>query len=155
VATTPAGLRRKLDRLADDYSDLPLALVKESSQIAKLAVLATTTPASGGDLRLSGVGRKGAKVGVRYNVAGVGADAKSLVFATGPFHLLERDTKAGPRPHKRRRGRGKKRFIGPIQSGFHPGTQGKHPFAKGVTAATPLISRLLQTRSTLAIRRIF
>jgi hypothetical protein len=132
-----------------------LALVKESSQIAKLAVLATTTPASGGDLRLSGVGRKGAKVGVRYNVAGVGADAKSLVFATGPFHLLERDTKAGPRPHKRRRGRGKKRFIGPIQSGFHPGTQGKHPFAKGVTAATPLISRLLQTRSTLAIRRIF
>jgi hypothetical protein len=155
VATTPAGLRLKLDRLADDYSDLPTALVKESSQIAKTSVLAFTTPASGGDLKLSGVGKKGARIGVRYNLGTFGGEAKSLLFVTGPFHLLERDTKAGPRPHKRRRGRGKKRFIGPIQSGFHPGTQGKHPFAKGVTAAEPLIARLLQTRSALAIRRIF
>jgi hypothetical protein len=155
VSNSPAELRRKLERLADDYQDLPLALVKESSLIVKTSVLAFTSPASGGDLKLSGVGKKGAKVGVRYNVAGVGSDAKSLVFVTGPFHLLERDTKSGVRVSKRRRGRGKNRFVGPMLGYHHPGTQGKHPFAKGVAAATPAVEKLFQVRSALAIRRIF
>ena len=155
VSKTPRQLVGKLDRLADDYGDLPLTLVKEGSLIVKTSVLAHMTVASGGDLKLSGVGKKGARIGARYNVGGAGEDAKSLVYATGPVQLIENDTKAGPRPHKRRRGRGRKRFIGPIQSGYHPGTKGKHPWAKGVAAAVPGVKRLLEARSELVLRRIF
>jgi hypothetical protein len=149
-----AEFDRKLLRLQGEYRDLPLSVVKESSLIVKMAILAATKPASGGDLRLSGVRGRGA-VGARYTVVGAGDEAKSLIYATGPFHLIERNTKAGVRARKRRGGRGKNRMIGPISGYYHPGTSGKHPFALGVEASAPLVKRLFEARHNLALRRIF
>ena len=153
VSNSPAELRRKLDRLGDDYKDLPLSLVKESSLIVKLAVT-RRAPA-----RLSGVGKRGAKLGVRYNVAGSGDDAKSLIFATGPFHLIERNTKSHRIPKQRGR-RARQRYavipgVGVRAYANHPGTKGQHPWEKGVDDAAPAVRKLLGTRSALVLRRIF
>jgi len=155
VSRSPAELSRKIGRLAVEYQSLPTTLVKESSQIVKTAIVGLLVPATGGDSRLSGVGKKGARVGVGYTIIGTGVDARSRVYATGPFQLVERDTKAGPRPHKRRRGRGKNRFIGPIRSGYHPGTQGKHPWQRGIIAAEPPVTLLFRNRATLPLKRVF
>lgn len=155
VSRTPAELQGKLRRLAADFEDIDLAVVKEASQVTKEAVL-RRAPA-----RLSGVGKRGAKLGVRYNVAGAAGDAKSLVFATGPFHLIERDTKKHriPKERKTRKG-GKRRYavipgVGPRAWAMHPGTKGQRPWAKGVNDAEPQVRALLEKRVALAIRRIF
>lgn len=88
--------------------------------------------AATGDMRLSGVGRRGAKVGARYTVAG----AKATIRATGPLQLIERPTRPHPiAPRKRRNGKRKAlrladgRFVASVQ---HPGTRGKYPWSKGI-----------------------
>jgi hypothetical protein len=91
--------------------------------------------------KLRGVGKKGAKVGVHYTLAGKTA----LVRATGPFHLIENNTKPHREP-KVRGARARKRVVvipgvGPRAWANHPGTKGKHPWAKGVVAAIPVAER--------------
>ena len=153
VSRSPAELRRKLERFAGDLADLDLAVVKEASQITKDSVLKFAPS------RLSGVGKKGAKIGVRYNVGNFGGEAKSRVFATGPFHLIERDTKRHRIPKERGR-RARRRVIvipgvGVRAWAMHPGTRGKHPWAKGVNAAEPKVTALLENKTRLALRRVF
>jgi hypothetical protein len=153
VSRSPAELRRKLDRLADDYDDLPLALVKDGSLVVKRAVT-RRAPA-----RLSGVGKRGAKIGVRYNVGNYGGTPQSLIHATGPFHLIERDTKAHRIP-KERGLRARKRYavipgVGVRAYAKHPGTQGQFPWAKGVRESLPIVRRMLESKAAHALRRIF
>ena len=92
---------------------------------------------------MSGVGRRGAKLGVRYDMTG---DSEALLRATGPWQFIERDTKPSgrnrPRAHQagRRRRRGGPRALaapgfGPVAAARNPGTTGKHPFEKGVKKA--------------------
>lgn len=114
--------------------------------------------------RLSGVGQRGARLNVRYDIKGHGLNAAALIRATGPFHLLERDTKPHEiRPKGRRSGklaalgfrppRAISTPYGPRQRVQHPGTTGKHPFEKGVNAALPIIRRELADSFAGAIRR--
>ncbi len=111
--------------------------------------LRATIAAASGDSVLSGVGKKGAKVGARYNVRGTTKDPDALITATGPLHLLERDTKAGYRQWKTRRSRRLSGGLaGPRMAMGHPGTQGKAPFAKGVAAAQPTIGRVMHKAFT-------
>lgn len=187
LSRSPAELRRKFDRLAEDMADLDSAVVKEGSQATKDAVL-KRAPRT-----LSNVGWKkakpgqpgsarGAKLGVRYNFGNFDGNPKSLVFATGPFQLIERNTKphaipafVGQKSKQTGKQRGKKgRMYGPAFGGvrqggapihipgvgwrtiaFHPGTKGKFPWAKGVKDAEAQVAALLEKRSALAIRRIF
>lgn len=110
-----------------------------------------------GDMRLSGVGLRGARVGARYDIKGT-VNPTALIRATGPLHLIERDT----RPHeiKRRKRRGKKalrladgRFVsGAVQ---HPGTRGKRPFAKGVDATKESAPRVFDAEIQRAMREVF
>lgn len=158
VSRSGTEFARKLNRLTNGFEDISLEVVKESSFVVKKAVLGFLKPATGGDQRLSGVGRtkRGAYLGVRYNVGNYSGEAKSLIYVTGPFQLIERDTKAGVRPIRRRR-LGRKRAgreYGVTMGYYHPGTKGKHPFAHGVDAATPAVTRLLQSKSTLLLRRV-
>jgi hypothetical protein len=127
-------------------------LERRTVQIAALAVKTSVTAqmAAAGvqNGKLRGVGKKGAKVGVRYDLLGNTA----LVRATGPFHLLERDTK----PHRIGQQKSlsglplvnasgqdiRKRYavipgVGVRAWANHPGTKGKHPWEKGVIGAVP------------------
>lgn len=112
------------------------------AEIAALAVktsVLTQMQAAGVDNgKLRGVGKKGARIGVRYDIA----NNKALVRATGPFHLLERDTKAHRIP-KVRGSRARKRVVVIPGVGVRAfanvkGTKGKHPWEKGVAAAIPI-----------------
>lgn len=109
---------------------------------------------SGG--RLRGVGTKGARIGVRYDVKGTD-NPVALVRATGPFHLIERST----RPHRitpksRRRGQRKRAVaipgVGPRASAQHPGTKAKAVFSKGVERAQPGVRRIVGESVMKAIR---
>lgn len=117
--------------------------------------------ASGGDSRLSGVGKKGAKVGARYKVKGTGANVSSLVFATGPLHLIERDTDPHdefPRRERFGRSTGPKALVTPYgvrASVLHPGTKGQHPFERAVDATAPDALRIFQRGLEQALRKAF
>lgn len=132
-----------------------LVAVQKAALATKVSILGQTKAPSGGDLRLSGVGKKGGPIGVTYKAGVFSGDPTALVKATGPFHLLERDTKAGVRARKRRRGRGKSRFIGPIAGYYHPGTTGKHPFEKGVRAVEPVVAGILRRAQADSLRKTF
>lgn len=154
TSRSPDELAAKLGRLAGEYQDLPLTLVKESSFLTKTSIKGIA-PA-----RLRGVGKKGAKLDVRYNVGSYGDDAKSLVFATGPWQLIERSTRAHRIPRVRASARAKRRVVvipsvGVRASANHPGAKGQHPWRKGVEAAQPAVRRLFETRSVLPLRRVF
>lgn len=108
-------------------------------------VIASEIRSATGDMRMSGVGTKGARVGVRYDMKGT-ENPTALVRATGPLHLVERPVK----PHviaPKKRGRGKRKKAvttpyGPRASVQHPGVQNpKRPWSKGKQQAEPRVKR--------------
>lgn len=132
-------------------------------------------------MRMSGVGKKGARVGVRYDIKGSKTLA-ALVKAYGPLHLLERDTKAHPIFVRAGRvtGRGSSRinaerriaqaFGGTGAYGYgalkmpdgrfaaivkHPGTTGQKPFEKGIERGRPAAIKALHGSMTDAVKRGF
>lgn len=83
-----------------------------------------------GDGRLSGVGKRGAKVGVQMRRRG---QSNWQVRATGPWQLVEGNTKA--HSLNRRRARRGRRQVYNTPWGFraripgqHPGTRGRYPW---------------------------
>ncbi len=166
TSTSWAQLDRKLEALARDAADMPKGQVGRSALITKKSVQAFMPG------RLRGVGKKGAKLTVKYNEHGEGEEATALVFVNGPLQLIERDTKRHQIPRQRssasfegvfgkavlpaavtrRSGKGQSRVFTRV---MHPGTKGKHPWAKGVEAAVPLINREFDAAGFLLLRRHF
>jgi hypothetical protein len=130
--------------------------------------------ATGGSMRLSGVGKRGARVGARYTVKNHEGSHSALVTAEGPLQLIERNTKAhGEMPKGVGKVTGRKTkesrhaakqnlysalfggggFAGtkPLRTPYgpryrvnHPGTKGKHPFEHAVNAAAPKVPVIFQ-----------
>lgn len=162
-----AQLVGKIDQFATMVPKANRKATLEAADLVKRATLGKMRVASGGDLKLSGVGKKGAKIGVRYDIQGE-ISANAVVRATGPVQLVENRThahvigpkgvKGGKRLKKGTRNRtgmsqrqraidegtaiyGKSQvlaFNGIVRRyAYHPGTAGQHPWAKGVKEATP------------------
>jgi len=128
----------KTSKMEGELRNLERNTVKVAALAVKTSVTAQMAAAGVKDGKLRGIGKKGARVGVRYDITGKTA----LVRATGPFHLIERDTRAHRIP-KQRGARARKRVVvipgvGVRAYADHPGTKGKHPWAKGVAAAIPV-----------------
>ena len=137
------------------------AMARETRQATPVAVraaaLAATTEmrqaierdAPGG--RMRGVGKKGAKVGARFDMRGDGA----VVKAVGPVHLLERPTKAHEiKPRGGRSGKKAIAFAGVARaSAQHRGTRGKRTWSRGVDAAKPKAARELRAPIGKAMAR--
>lgn len=128
----------KTAKMGAELRHLERNMVLVAAQTVKTSVQSQLAAAGVENGKLRGVGKKGAKVGVRYDILG----DKALVRATGPFQLIERDTKAHRIP-KVRGARARKRIVvipgvGVRAWANHPGTKGKHPWAKGVAAAIPI-----------------
>jgi hypothetical protein len=169
-------------RLSSELQSGPTKAVNAAAFTVKSSVAGFL---GGNSITLSGVGKKGAKIGVRYTIRGT-RNPTALVFATGPFHLIERDTK----PHViigysiGRLGKGKgsrskaarhaaKQDLynalfggqgGRMQIGGdewrtgpfnHPGSTGKHPFERGVNAARPNVQRIYRSMVNESIRKSF
>jgi hypothetical protein len=141
VADTILRFLEKTAKMEGELHTLEHRTVEIAALAVKTSVTAAMAAAGVNNGKLRGVGKKGAKVGVRYDVAGNTA----LVRATGPFQLIERDTKDHRIP-KMRGSRAKKRVVvipgvGVRAWANHPGTKGKHPWEKGVIAAVPVAEK--------------
>ncbi len=116
--------------------------------------------------RLRNVG-KGARLGVRVVTLGTGMRTIGIVKASGPWQIIEYDTR--PHPIPRLKGsRGKK--YGPAFGGqgkaiafngivrrtvWHPGTKGQYPFHKGAALARPLTPKVYNLAITAEMAAIF
>ena len=105
---------------------------------------ANTRTATGGDMRLSGVGRRGARLGVRYDVKGR-INPSALIRVTGPYHLAEHDTSAHDIPRANRRRKKILKFPdgGYARTARHPGSRGRQPFARAVAATRGDVPRII------------
>lgn len=92
VSRNGAELATKITLIGSKIANSNAEAVGAAAQVVKDATIPYVRRATGGDLRLSGVGKKGARIGVRYNVRGQ-ANATAIVSATGPAQLVERDVK--------------------------------------------------------------
>lgn len=139
---------KRIEAKAKAVGDVPRVGARAAAQVVKDSVLAELVGIAP-SLTLRGL-RGSKKIGVKY-IDGINAEGRAtvLVLATGPVHLIERDTSAHdiyPASQSRKtaaaRARGKKALAG---QGFGPvahvhvrGSHGRHPFEKGVDAARPL-----------------
>jgi hypothetical protein len=116
--------------------------------VTAAAMKAKVAISAGAPASLRGVGKSGAKLGVRYTLSGSETNPSAKLRATGPWQLIEENTS----PHTigpKRRGKGARSprrcrrhsGIGPRAVVHHPGTKGKHPWAKGVEKAEPLVAK--------------
>ena len=158
--------------------------VGTNEAISKAALLATTAArasiaaGSGGDSRLSNVGRGGANVGARFDVKPGTGGATALVRATGPLQLLDNPTSPHQIMTKVRKGRSKASrgafyealfggsggFSGmkPLRTPYgpryrvkHPGTSGKRTFWRAIDNTRPLIPVVFRTQLAREMRRYF
>jgi hypothetical protein len=123
------------------------------AKAAKDAQLDVLRGDSGGDLRLSHVGRRGASVGARYDLRGDTVDIK----ATGPVPLIANPIGVHriPRANRRRRGVIAIPGIGVRASANHPGTRGKDTWNKGRERAKPRIKTAVSRKSDEVVRKAF
>lgn len=140
---------RDLGDLAVSAANAARAMPEAENRAVRKAALYTTRTIrteirkATGDMRLSGVGKRGARVGAKFQMKRGRSSPTAEITATGPLHLIERDTS----PHKIPNRRGKKRvvFDGKVRAyANHPGTSGQRPFERGWKKAapkTPLIFR--------------
>lgn len=164
TSSSPAQLAAKLNRVASAYADLDRQLVREAAGLLRTSVEATAPD------HLRGVGRRGAKLSVATKYGG-SAEPQALVFARGPWQLIERDTSPHQIPRQRRSASfegvfGHAVIPGGAEGGVHgrrgvrtrvqhPGTRGQHPWQRGADAARPAISRLFQLRCEGVLRAAF
>lgn len=147
------------------------AAIKKAALAGKVIHAAEISKASGGDSKLSGVGPKGAKVGVRFDMARGSFDPEALLKATGPMQLIESDTSGHVIRSRHATGYKRRGFVGPTlpgqfrvkntfgpklspvlnipgigyrRSARHPGTRGKHPWQKGKDRARPVETRIMR-----------
>ncbi len=160
ISHSGTELAGKVEKFATSIPNANKKALEAAALTFKATVSAEEAKASGGDLILGRVNNgKGARIGVNYKVSG----STAVVKATGPVQLVENrihEHVIGPRGvgvqkghRKSRAGRTKAVDAGAaiygvhdvlkVGEGFarwvsHPGVAvGKHPWAKGVAAATP------------------
>lgn len=161
MTSTPAQFAMKMAKAADNVKKAPSKITQQAAITVKRSVTAQLAIAA--PKRRLNVGKRGAFVGVRYDLP---TSDTALVRMTGPAHILERPTKAHRIPQSdagRKRGRAKRGTKKPLVMpgiGFrmyanHPGTRGKYPWRKGVTAALPLVDRLAAEHYFKTVRDVF
>lgn len=135
MSTNVDQLAARLQRAGSDITRANRVGVEKACLAGKGVMLSALTSAVGG-LRLSGVGRSGARVGVRYDVKGY-QNPVGILRYVGPVHLVNNPTAAHeilPRARQRtakgnaRRGAkalAPKGAAWTRASAQHPGTRGK------------------------------
>lgn len=167
MADSLAGFVAKTEKMAAELAKLQTTTVTVAALAVKTSVLAQLQAAGVNSGRLRGVGKKGGPVGVSVAVTGHSA----IVAATGnAFVLIESDTKAHRigqpvsqfgLPFVDASGQDiRRRYVvipgvGVRAYANHPGTKGKHPWAKGVAAAIPLAEKAQQVALTEALAKVY
>lgn len=140
-------------RLSREISAAGVRATNAAALEAKKIHVQEIRRAVGTDLRMSGVGRSGARVNVRYMAARSESNPVAVISAVGPLHLVERPVK----PHSIRP-RGRKKAVltpaGPRRSVMHPGVRSpKRPWQIGRGRARPTVSKMIQRQYGSAFAR--
>lgn len=154
---SPDEWAQQADGFAGRLQKMQKTALTKASMEAKTILTSSIRQAVGPDMRMSGVGRRGAKVGVQWDIKGH-TNPTSLVRATGPLHFVERSS----RPHRipKLRARGRKRYavipgVGVRASANHPGTKAKRPWARAVPLVAKAVPRVYAAELSAEIRKSF
>lgn len=180
MAQPSVRVASQMASLVSNFTGADRSAVSEAGLLAKRIQIDELRKATGGDLRMSGVGSEpGAKVSARYDVLSGGKGV--VVKARGPVHLLERPSK----PHtiipkqvgRGARGRGAKRAnkqalynalfgsqyagVKPLKTPYgprfrvnHPGVKNpRKPWERGFKRAVPVIDRTVKQKYGAAFGR--
>lgn len=180
MAQPSARVLSQMTSLVSNFQSADREAVSEAGLLAKRIHLDELRKATGGDLRMSGVGSEpGAKVGARYDVLSGGKG--TVVKATGPAHLLEHPVK----PHmiipkktgRGAKGRGSRREnkqalynalfgsqwagVKPLKTPWgpryrveHPGVRNpRKPWERGFKRSVPVIKRTVEQKFGKAFGR--
>ena len=146
------GLASELDRFTAE------ALGKAALEVKKL-MLNGVRPYTGGDLRLSNVGKRGAKLNVRYDYQRGSRGKAVRVRAVGPWQFIEYDRKRGypiPKRKKSRKNPGRKLHIGddwvtgPVRGGS---LRGRKPWARTLPKAMAQVSDIFAKEFAQVVRK--
>jgi len=159
TSTSASQLAGKLNRTATHLKAAERTAVGQAALAGKGIILANM-----GTRTLSGVGKRGARLGVRYDLKG-GNSPTALLRVTGPAHLLNNPTAAHriePRGRTRtasgRARRGAKAITpdgNPRAGANHPGTKGKRFFERSVPQVRKAADPILRRQVSAALRRSF
>lgn len=141
----------KITKAGTNLKEAEQVSIVESAQAGKAIMLANM-----GFTRMRGVGRKGARVGVRYTVKG-GSSPSVLLGYFGPVHLANNPT--SPHRIEPKSGRsGKKAIVvggQPVANADHPGTAGKKFFERSKPQVQQTAGKILERSVQTALRRSF
>jgi len=181
---TPQQFTRQMRSMPSEIEKANQRGVAKAAQHLTTVARRNIAVASGGDSRLSHIGKRGARVGARYRVRNQGTTSTALVSAEGPLQIIERDTKSHgelPKGVGRAKGRSKAArheakqalydalfgtggFSGvkPLSTPYgpryrvqHPGTKGKHPFGRAVDSVLPHTPPIFQREIRESLRKVF
>jgi hypothetical protein len=173
MSRTVAEMVTKLGTTGRTITSAQTLALRAMSESAKTSVLNEARRIAP-DLNLSGVGRKGVRIGARYTVGATKAEIK----ATGPWQFVEYNTKphiitsrglrgsrksrasavASGQPLRKRPGAATTRLNTPFGPRFyvrHPGTRGQTPWEFGVTRIVPQLPEVAARVYRAQIGRIF
>ena len=161
MASSPEEFAKKLGKVAAVAAVASEKWVRSASKLVQVEELAGAAAVTHGTLRLRGVGKSGARLGVVSKVVGSGRSTTGIVSARGPWILIEKDTKPhvvgakegpdGP-AHLAVPGADTGWRTGPFIAG---GSHGKHPFVLAAERARPKVGRLYATTVGKEITSVF
>lgn len=152
MSSSVAQFAAKMERAARRMAFAERQGVTEACKAAKVTMLSSARTA-GINGRLSGVGAKGARVGVRYDVKGVD-NPVGIVQWYGPIHLAAFGTKAHDIKPKKKKALSPSGNPWAAASAHVRGTSGKHfaePAFAIVVASAPRIVENAVKRELLSI----
>lgn len=157
MAITPQQFAVRARSFVNDLPDVERRGVESAALLVKNAVNAQLRVAVGADLRMSGVRKKGARVGARYEKGQ--SKSTAVVQAFGPMPLIENDTPPHRIPKVRGR-RARKRVVvipgvGVRAWAHHPGTKGKRPWERAINRSVPKVPAVIQAETGKALRKSF
>lgn len=147
AVSSASQVAARLEKAGGAIRKAQLQAVKNAALVLKNANRA------GAPARLRNVGRNGAALGVSFRVTG-GANPTAVGRATGPWPIIENNTKPHIIVPKRKRAGGGLRLPdgGIRRSVHHPGTRGKQLFHKSTIAGTPKAVKELHKTTALAVK---
>ncbi len=158
TSSSAAELAGKFGRAAVALKDAQREGVREAGIVSK-AIFIESLPTR----TMSGVGRRGARVGARFTQP-KGSPPFTVVSYTGPVHMLNNRVGRhliGPKGWRRARGaKGRLKFTagdGGIRSGVveHPGVPGKKFAPDAMRKAAEAAPRQIEMATSRALRKVF
>lgn len=162
----PSDVRRKVQAMERAVVRDRAAIVRQAANEAAEQQRQIVARDTGGDMKLSGVGRRrgrpgGRAVGVRVRMAGNTAE----VLASGPMPLIDRPIPPHTITSAFGRGRGVTASgrraviripgVGFRASAQHPGTRGKDTWDRGKRQALPAADREIDRETTRRLTQAF